>query len=205
MLFVGERYQRKTSRYLWLAPTASYLSGLFFCNNLKPIYMKQNLIINPELNLKEYRFQDEINHHIGLALPALHQKYGKARDSLQYEDGVLSYDMIYKMKFTISIRIFRNKSLQYDGLTIPNKSLNGGKTEIDKIMEGKAQMYFYAYMNEQETELIKIRMIGVQSIRFLYVMDCYTRQYNYDGTEFIIFFFDDIEKNMGSIYQYNKK
>lgn len=153
----------------------------------------------------EYRFQDEINQHIGLALPALHQKYGKARPSSEYEDSVLSYDMIYKMDFTISIRIRRNKYLQYNDLTIRSKSLNGGKTEIDKIMEGRAQMYFYAYMNEEETELIKIRMVDVQSIRFLHLMDCYTQRYNHDGTEFITFSFADIKENMGAIYQYDKK
>lgn len=153
----------------------------------------------------EYRFQDEINQHIGLALPALHQKYGKAKPSSEYEDSILSYDMVYKMDFTISIRIRKHRYLQYHDLTIRSKSANGGKTEIDKIMEGKAQMYFYAYMNEQETELVKIRMVDVQSIRFLYFMDCYTHRHNYDGTEFITFSFADIKENMGAIYQYDKK
>jgi hypothetical protein len=151
----------------------------------------------------EYRFQDKIKKHVILALPALHDLYGDIQISNEYEDSVLSFDMTYKIDFTISVRIRKYNYLKFNDLTIRCKSINGGKTEIDKILEGKAQMYFYAYMNKEETDLIKIRMADVRSIRLLYKCNRYTHQTNNDGTEFVAFLFSDIASNMGAIYQFD--
>ena len=153
----------------------------------------------------EYKYQNQIKQHIRCALPNLQDLYSTLVNSSEYEDSVESYDMIYKIDFTVSVRIRRHKYLKYPDLTIRSKSMNGGKTEIDKIMEGKAQVYFYAYLNEQATELVKIQIVDVSSIRFLYLSDCYTHHKNPDGTEFLAFKFDDIKQHYGSIYQYDQQ
>jgi hypothetical protein len=153
----------------------------------------------------EFKFQDKIKKHIILALPALNDLYGNLKISSEYEDSVLSFDMIYRIDFTISVRIRKYDYIKFNDLTIRCKSINGCKTEIDKILEGKAQMYFYAYMNKDQTELIKIRMVDVQSIRLLYNCNRYTHQTNNDGTEFLAFLFSDIAANMGAIYQFDKR
>ena len=151
----------------------------------------------------ENKFHNEIILHISKALPNL-QRYYQFKESTDYEDSNLSFDLVFNMDFTISIRIRKNKYIRFNDLTIRSKSLNNGKTEIDKIMEGKAQVYFYAYMNEEQNELVKIRIADVDSIRKLTKENKYIKGDNYDGTKFYAYKFNDIKKINGDIYKFDK-
>ena len=112
-----------------------------------------------------------------------------------YEDTKLSYDMIFKMRFTISVRIRNNKYIHWNDLTIRSKSQHNVKTELDKIMEGKAQIYFYAYMTKDYTDLEKIYICNVEVLRNLYKSNNFNKQrYNKDGSGFIGFDLKQIEK-----------
>jgi hypothetical protein len=150
----------------------------------------------------ENKFKKEIEQHISKALPNL-TKYFKFRPSTNEEDSNLSFDLVFNLDFTISVRIRKNKYLKYKDLTIRSKSKNNGKTEIDKIMEGKAQVYFYAYMNECEDKLIKVFMADVEAIRKLTFVKDYKHKKNNDNTEFFTYNFKDIEWMNGNIYEYN--
>ena len=100
------------------------------------------------------------------------------------------------MNFNISVRIRKNNYIQYNDLTIRSKSKNGYKTEIDKIKEGNSQIYFYAYMSNDENSLEKIYICDVDSIRNLYKKNKYNQErFNNDGTAFIAFKFKDIEQD----------
>jgi len=151
----------------------------------------------------ENKFYNEIILHISKALPDL-QKHYQFKESTDYEDSNLSFDLVFNMNFTISIRIRKNKYIPFNDLTIRSKSLNNGKTEIDKIMEGKAQVYFYAYMNKEENELIKIRIADVDSIRKLTNQNKYINKVNSDNTEFYAYKFSEIKKTNGDIYKFDK-
>ena len=70
-------------------------------------------------------------------------------------------------------------------------------------MEGKAQVYFYAYMNECEDKLIKVFMADVEAIRKLTFVKDYKHKKNNDNTEFFTYNFKDIEWMNGNIYEYN--
>jgi len=151
----------------------------------------------------ENKFHNEIILHISKALPNL-QRYYQFKESTDYEDSNLSFDLVFNMDFTISIRIRKNKYIPFNDLTIRSKSLNNGKTEIDKIMEGKAQVYFYAYMNKEENELIKIRIADVDSIRKLTNENKYIKRDNNDGTKFYAYKFNEIHQVNGDIYKFDK-
>ena len=88
-------------------------------------------------------------------------------------------------------------------MTIRYKSLKGYRTEIDKIKDGLAQIYFYAYMSEDENSLCKVRICNVESIRKLIEQENYKVHENKDGTMLAAFKFQDIANNQGAIYQFN--
>ena len=64
----------------------------------------------------------------------------------------------------------------------------------NKIKEGKAQVYFYAYENKERTKLEQINICDVDIIRELYKTKKYIEQSNkYDNTKFLAFYFKDIK------------
>lgn len=151
----------------------------------------------------ENKFSKEIEKHVNKALPNLTNIFCEYRPATNYEDGNLSFDLVFNLKFTISIRIRKYKYIKYLDLTIRSKSKKGFETEIDKINKGMAQVYFYAYMNEEQNELIKVRIVNVETIRKLTLQNLYTKKQNNDGTEFFTYKFTDIKNLNGNIYQYD--
>lgn len=152
----------------------------------------------------ENKFSKEIQKHINKALPNLANTFCEYRPATELEDGKLSFDLVFNLNFTVSIRIRKFKYLKYLDLTIRSRSKKGYETEIDKINKGMAQVYFYAYMSENENELIKVRIVNVDSIRELTTENKYIRKHNDDGTEFNTYSFENISKANGALYQFNK-
>lgn len=165
----------------------------------------QNNILSNEYRILEKKFGNEIKYHLVNALPILSEKFCFCELSTDEEDNKYSFDIIFDIKFTVSVRIRKFKYIKYNDLTIRSKSKKNGYCELDKIKDGMGQVYFYAYMNEQETELIKIRICNVETIRKLLVKHIYTGpQSNLDGTQFLSFRFSDINNYGGAIYKYDK-
>ena len=155
-----------------------------------------------DIRFLENKFYNEIKHHISLALPKI--KFISFRLSTENEDTKLSFDMVCDASLIISIRIRKNEYIRYNDLTIRSKTQNNGKTEIDKIINNKNQIYFYAYMNKEETYLEKIRIVDVSAIINLTNKEKYTKRKNYDGSEFNAYKFSDIKEEGGAIYKYDK-
>jgi len=151
----------------------------------------------------ENKFFKEIKKHILLALPKI--QYINFRLSTDEEDTKLSFDMVCNIDILISIRIRKNKFKVYNDLTIRSRSKNNGKTEINKIKDNKSKKYFYAYMNEEENLLEKIRIVDVETIKKLTIKQKYQKRKNNDGTEFNTYLFSEIKKENGDIYQYDYK
>jgi hypothetical protein len=152
----------------------------------------------------ENKFASEIQKHIKKSLPNLYNSFMEFRPATEYEDGNLSFDLVFNLNFTVSVRIRKFNYIKYLDLTIRSKTKNNGYTEIDKIKDGLSQIYFYAYMDLQETELIKIRIINVDAIRKLIKDNKFEKRKNNDTTEFLTFKFKDIHTENGAIYQYDK-
>lgn len=149
----------------------------------------------------EQRFFKEIIFHLKQSLCKIPDSFFNIRESSGDEDTKLSFDLVFDLGFTVSVRIRKYCYIKYNDLTIRSKTKNGGRTEIDKIMEGKAQVYFYAYMNKEETEFSKVRILDVDSIRTLTTKGDYSSNKNDDGTEFYTYLFSDIAAIGGAIYK----
>lgn len=151
----------------------------------------------------EHKFKFEITNHINNAMPNIRFKKGIVSVSSDYEDGNLSFDMVLNSKIGISVRIRNFKYMKYNDLTIRYRSKAGGYCEFEKIKNGLSDIYFYAYMNENKDNLIKIRICEVNAIRKLIDKKKYNIYNNYDGTKLATFKFLDIFKENGAIYKYN--
>lgn len=143
---------------------------------------------------QELKFKDVILTNLTYYLKKIDiKKYSILKTSSIYEDTQLSYDMKLNIDMMVSVRIRDNKYKRFQDLTIRSKSKNGGKTEIDKILEGKAQIYFYAYMNKEESDLEEINICDIDILRSLHKENKYTKQNNLDGTKFYAYKFQDIK------------
>lgn len=151
----------------------------------------------------ETKYKDDIERHIKSALPNLYGTFIQFRQADDYEDGNLSFDLVFNFNFTISIRIRQHKYINYNDLTIRYRSKHGGRTEFDKIKEGLAQIYFYAYECPERKSLIKVRMADVEAIRTLIKEGVYVIKENNDGTMLAAFKFSDISYAGGAIYKHN--
>jgi hypothetical protein len=99
------------------------------------------------------------------------------------EDTKESFDLIYKSRIEISVRIRGNEYLKYCDFTIRNKSKYGGKTEIDKLMEGKGSLYLYAWKDVNDMILQSWILVDINKIRNdLLTNGC--QRYNLDNTAF---------------------
>jgi hypothetical protein len=157
-----------------------------------------------DVRFLENKFYEEIKIHIKRALPNVCNSFTPFRLSTNHEDTNMSFDMVFNLNFTISVRIRKEKYIRYNDLTIRSKSKGNNKTEIDKIKEGMSQVYFYAYMNENETKLKKIRIVNTDAIRVLTNKKKYNHKVNNDGTEFFTYKFNDVKEENGDIYKYDE-
>ena len=157
-----------------------------------------------DVRFLENKFSSEIKTHIKNSLPNLYDNYMEFRPATEYEDSNLSFDLVFNLNFTVSVRIRKYKYIKYLDLTIRSRSKNNGFTEVNKIQEGLSQIYFYAYMNDEETELIKVRIVNVNAIRELIKEKKYIKKTNIDLTEFLGFKFNDINLKNGAIYKFDK-
>ena len=151
----------------------------------------------------EKKYAKQIRWHITKSLPALHERFAKLKMSSDYADNNLSYDLSYTLHFTISVRIRKHKYINYKDMTIRYKSKGNMRTEFDKIADGYAQIYFYAYESKNEDDLVKVRMVDVNAIRKMIESKSYSVYKNYDGTELATFSFKEISNLGGAIYQYD--
>lgn len=151
----------------------------------------------------EHKFKPEITRHINNAIPNIRFETGTVSVSSDYEDGNLSFDMVLNSKIGISVRIRKHKYIKFNDLTIRYRSKQGGYCEFEKIQNGLADIYFYAYMNEDESQLVKIRICYVNAIRKLISEAKYNIFKNYDNTKLATFKFSDIAKNKGGIYKFD--
>jgi hypothetical protein len=150
----------------------------------------------------EQKFLGEIVDHLKKASCDIPSLFFDVKESTKKEDTELSFDLVFNLNFTVSVRIRKACYIKFNDLTIRSRTKAGGNTEIHK-MEGKAQIYFYAYMNKAEDKLIKIRVVDVKAIRVLKEKGMYEIKKNADGTEFNTFRFKDIADHKGGIYKYN--
>ena len=157
----------------------------------------------------EIKFKNKIKEHFNKVIPNFLNELSVVKLSNTEEDTKFSFDIRFEMNMQISVRIRKNKYKTKKDLTIRSKN-KGYKTELDKIMEGKGQFYFYAYMTKDENNLEEIYICDVKAIRNLYKKNIFNKERdNGDGTALIGFYFKNIEeeskKNNYLYYKFLKK
>ena len=149
----------------------------------------------------EYQFKDTIEEHLIDALP--HIDIEKLFISSNYEDTKLSFDLVFDVKLKISVRIRKAKYIDFNDITIRSKSKKNNKTEIHKLMEGKGQYYYYAFMNRTETDICKAYIIDIDTIRLLTEKGLYKTTSNKDNTAFNSYKLSDLRDFNGIRYSYD--
>lgn len=133
--------------------------------------------------LEEIKFMPEINKIIKDNFWLFPIDITNIELSTSDEDTKESFDMVYKSKIEISVRIRNNEYLKYCDFTIRNKAKYGGKTELDKLVAGKGSLYLYAWKNSNNEILQSWILIDINKIR----NDLLTngkQRFNIDGTAF---------------------
>jgi hypothetical protein len=151
----------------------------------------------------ETKYHTEIGFHLRKALRGFHERYAIIKPSTEYQDGNYAFDLVYQLNLIISVRIRQHKYIKYRDMTIRYKSKNGGITEFEKIKNGYAKIYLYAYESEDRDSFVKVRIVDVDAIRKLIAQERYSIYKNDDGTELAAFRFSDIATFGGAIYQYD--
>jgi len=149
---------------------------------------------------QENQFKDDIQKIIKNNIHLFPDKYFGLNLSTEEEDTKLSFDMQFYSNVNISCRLRKYKYINYDDITIRSKSLKGNNsinnpTEFHKIkFLNMAQIYFYGWLNQDETEIIKWIIINIDEIRN--DLHLGKNHINKDGTEFKTYDYDFlIERN----------
>lgn len=153
-----------------------------------------------EIRQEEYKFRNQIYKILkrnNILMPYIKWHI---EQSSEYEDCNLSYDMKYNGVVELSVRIRKNEYLKYRDFTIRSKSKNGYECEIDKLMKGMGNIYFYGWMNKAETGFDDWIVVNINAIREK-LLDGTFRS-NTDNTGFLFYPIEWLRKNNAIISEH---
>ena len=136
-----------------------------------------------KFRIEEVKFMPEINKIIKENFWLFPMDITNIELSTENEDTKESFDLVYKSKIEISVRIRNNMYMKYCDFTIRNKARYGGKTEIDKLTAGKGSIYFYAWKDINNEILKAWILININKIRND-LLNNGIQRYNNDETGF---------------------
>jgi len=151
-----------------------------------------------EIRQFEYKFKRDIFKVLrgsNLLLPFMKWDIQQSNDE---EDCNLSYDMIFFGRVELSVRIRRNEYLRYKDFTIRSRSKNGFKCEIDKLVEGLGNVYFYGWMDKEEKNLEYWVVVDIKAIRDK-LIEYGVERTNPDGTKFKAYSIEFLKENFAII------
>ena len=134
--------------------------------------------------IEEVKFMPEINKIIKDNFRLFPQDITHVELSSSQEDTKESFDLIYKSKIEVSIRIRKNEFLKYADFTIRSKSKYGYKTEIDKLIEGRGSIYLYAWKTVDNLKFQAWILVDICKIRSVFTDYDIPNIPNTDGTAF---------------------
>jgi hypothetical protein len=155
-----------------------------------------------EIRELERKFINDIKMIIYQNISNLPKNCFVVNESSEMEDTKLSFDLYFSADIQISVRIRSFKYRNYNDITIRSKAKYGGLTEIDKLIDGKGQIYFYGVLSENEEKIIKYVLFDINRIRSK-LKDNGIERVNYDGTKFKCYTFDFLKENNAIINQLN--
>jgi hypothetical protein len=155
-----------------------------------------------EIRELERKFINDIKKIVYKNISNLPKNCFVVNESSEVEDTKLSFDLYFSADIQISVRIRSFKYKNYNDITIRSKAKNGGLTEIDKLIDGKGQIYFYGVLSENEETIIKYILFDIDKIRNK-LKDNGIERTNFDGTKFKFYTFNFLKENNAIINQLN--
>lgn len=153
--------------------------------------------------IEEVKFMPEINKIIKDNFKLFPQDITFIELSTSQEDTKESFDLVYKSRVEVSIRIRNNTYLKYADLTIRSKSKYGNKTELNKLIEGKGSIYLYAWKTINNEYFQSWILVDINKIRSLFTDYVLPDRYNSDGTAFKYYPVSTIVAYEGLINSFN--
>ena len=147
-----------------------------------------------EIRELERKFINDIKRIVYGSISNLPKNCFVVNESSEIEDTKLSFDLYFSADIQISVRIRSFKYRTYNDITIRSRSKNGGLTEIDKLIDGKGQIYFYGVLSENEETIIKYILFDIDKIRDK-LKDNGIERTNADGTKFKCYTFKFLGEN----------
>lgn len=154
-----------------------------------------------EIRELERKFINDIKSIVYQNISNLPKNCFVVNESSELEDTKLSFDLYFSADIQISVRLRSFKYRNYNDITIRSRSKNGGLTEIDKLIDGKGQIYFYGVLSENEEKIVKYILFDIDKIRDKLKENGLERT-NFDGTKFKCYTFDFLKDNSAIINNY---
>lgn len=159
--------------------------------------------MNESFRIEEVKFMPEINEIIKCNFRLFPQDITFVELSTSQEDTKESFDLVYKSKVEISIRIRDNSYLRYADFTIRCKSRYGFETEIDKLIKGKGSIYLYSWKTLNNEKFESWILVDINKIRWMFSECNVPVKFNKDGTAFKPYSIASIAANDALINSFN--
>jgi hypothetical protein len=147
-----------------------------------------------EIRALERKFIGDIKRIVYSNIPNLPENCFVATESSDLEDTKMSFDLHFSADVQVSVRLRSYKYKSYNDITIRTKTRRGGDTEIDKLIEGKGQIYFYGVLSENQETIVKWVLYDINKVRSKLADNGIPRE-NYDGTCFKAYSFKFLNQN----------
>lgn len=153
---------------------------------------------------EEIKFMPEIEKIIKDNFRLFPQDVISVNLSTTEEDTKESFDLVYKSKVEVSVRIREYSYLkQFGDFTIRSRSYCCNQTEIDKLIAGKGSIYLYAWKSITGMALEAWILVDINKCRKMFTEINVADQYNYDGTAFKSYNYNMIKEYDAIINYYN--
>jgi hypothetical protein len=159
--------------------------------------------MNESFRIEEVKFMPEINKIIKDNFRLFPQDITFVELSTSIEDTKESFDLVYKSKVEVSIRIRKNSFLKYADFTIRCKSKYGNETEIHKLIKGKGSIYLYAWKTLNNKTFESWILVDINKIRWMFSECDNPIIPNNDGTAFKAYSIASIAANDAVINSFN--
>lgn len=118
-----------------------------------------------DIRAGEHQFKGYVEQCIVPHLHSFSRLKRGVRISTKEEDTKLSYDMTVGLYVPVSVRLRENQYLRYHDFTIRSRAKNGGKTEVNKLMEGLGLAYFYAWLTPGKNDIEEYIIVDIDRFR----------------------------------------
>jgi hypothetical protein len=132
-----------------------------------------------DYRIYEKRFLKFITNTLYYFIKDIPRHYFVSKLSSTQEDMKMGFDINFG-NIEVAVRLRTSKYMFFNDVSIRCYN-NGFRTEIDKLIDGLGGLYFYGWLNEEETIIMKFVIYDIDPIRQKLLTNG-KQNYNRDGT-----------------------